>query len=229
MVFIRNILQVIRDGDLIGHLAKIVLIDDGFHLYKINDALEAILCTNGQLDGYCIGLQTLVHHLDDVEKVCTGYVHLVDISHARNIVLLSLAPDRLGLGLDAAAGSQDCNSTVKDAQGALNFHRKVHVTRRINDVDTMILPMAGRSSGRNRNAALLLLNHPVHGGSTIMNLTNLVGNTGVEEDTLSSGRLTGINVSHDTDITSFFKGKLSCCHCFISLLYIRYSPIAYQR
>jgi hypothetical protein len=43
-----------------------------------------------------------------------------------------------------------------------------------------------------------------------MNLTDLVVYTRVEEDTLSSSRLTGIDVSHDTDITSFFKGILSC-------------------
>ena len=43
-----------------------------------------------------------------------------------------------------------------------------------------------------------------------MDLANLVIDARIEEDTLSSSRLTGINVSHDTDIASFFKGILSC-------------------
>ena len=47
--------------------------------------------------------------------------------------------------------------------------------------------------------------HPVHGGSAIMHLTDFVSQTGIEEDTLRSSGLTGIDVSHDADVTSIFK------------------------
>ena len=227
-IFFSHVLHVIRNGNLIRDFAEIVFINDGFHLHEVDDALEIILSTDGQLDSYCIGIEALLHHLDDVEEVRTGNVHLVDISHARNLILLSLAPNGLSLRLNTTAGSQDCHSAVKHAQGTLNLYREVHVARRINDVDTMVLPVAGGSCGSNGDTALLLLNHPVHGSSAIMNLTDLVVYTRVEEDTLRGGRLTGVDVSHDTDITSFFKGKLSCHFLFLSL-YNRNGLTDYQR
>ncbi len=219
-VLFRLLFHVVRDGDLIFDLAEIVLIDDGFHLDEIDDALERVLRADRQLDGNCVRLEALMHHLDDIVEICASDVHLVDIRHARNVVLLSLAPYGFRLGLDAAACGQDRHSAIEDAQGALDLYRKVHMARRINDVDTMAFPMASRRSGRDRDAALLLLDHPVHRRSAVMHLTNLVVDTRVEEDTLSSRRLTGIDVCHDTDIPSFFKGILSCHFYYRSLSYI---------
>ena len=78
---------------------------------------------------------------------------------------------------------------------------------RIDDVDTIFIklaihtaPEAGGRSGRNRDAALLLLLHPIHGGSTVMYLTNLVGDAGVEKNAFGCGGLTGINVGANSDI-----------------------------
>ena len=216
-VFFSLILHVIRNRDFIFDFAEVVFIDDGFHLDEIDDALERILSANRQLDCNCVCIEAFLHHLDDIEEVRAGDVHLVDISHTRNIVILSLTPNGLSLRLNAAASSQDCYSAIEYAQGTLNLYREVHVTRRINDVDAMIFPMAGRCSGRDRDTTLLLLNHPVHRCSTIMYFTDLVVDTRVEEDTLRGRRLTGIDVSHDTDVTSLFKGILSCHFCSPSL------------
>ena len=209
-VLVGEILHIIGNRHLVGDLSKVVLIDDCFHLDEIDDTGERILRTDRQLDCHRIRLQALLHHLDDIEEVRARDVHLVDISHAGDIVLLRLAPDRLCLRLDAASGRQDGDSAVENAQRALHLDREVNVTGRINDVDTMILPMAGRRSRRNRNAALLLLCHPVHRGSAIVNLTDLVGDARVKEDTLCRRCLSGIDVSHDADIASFFQRKLSC-------------------
>ena len=38
--------------------------------------------------------------------------------------------------------------------------------------------------------------------AVVMKIANLVGLSGVEQDTLRSGRLTGIDVGHDTEVTS---------------------------
>jgi hypothetical protein len=73
----------------------------------------------------------------------------------------------------------------------------------IYDIDAVIFPETGGRSRGNGNPSFLLLLHPVHGGSTIMNFTDLVGNASVIENTLGGGRFTGIYVGHNTDITSF--------------------------
>jgi hypothetical protein len=42
--------------------------------------------------------------------------------------------------------------------------------------------------------------HPVHRGSALVDLTDLVGDAGVEQDALGGGGLTGVDVRHDADV-----------------------------
>ena len=80
------------------------------------------------------------------------------------------------------------------------------MSRGVDQVDlvlvALVLPESGRSSRGNRNTALLLLHHPVHHGSTFVRFADLVRFTRVEKNSFRGGRLTGIDVSHDTDIAS---------------------------
>jgi hypothetical protein len=68
------------------------------------------------------------------------------------------------------------------------------------------LPETGSSCRSNGNAALLLLLHPVHGGSTIMYLTDFMAYTSVKKDTLSCRCLASVNVRTNTDISVAFNG-----------------------
>jgi hypothetical protein len=58
------------------------------------------------------------------------------------------------------------------------------------------------------DAALLFLFHPVHDRGSVMDFADLVGNAGVEKDTLSRRRLAGIDVRHDADIAIPLEGSL---------------------
>ena len=79
------------------------------------------------------------------------------------------------------------------------------MARGVDDIDAVIdavaFPETGGRSAGDRNAALLLLLHPVHGRRTLMHFTDLVRDTGVIEDPLRSGGLAGIDVRHDADIS----------------------------
>ena len=79
------------------------------------------------------------------------------------------------------------------------------MARGVNDVDLVLVPETGGGSRGNGDTALLLLLHPVHGGSTVVHLTNLVSDTRVEQDALSSGGLTGVNVRHDADVANLIQ------------------------
>ena len=72
---------------------------------------------------------------------------------------------------------------------------------RVDDVDPVILPKAGRRGRGDGNAALLLLRHPIHRRGAVVHLTHLIGAAGVIEDALGSCRLAGIDVSHDADVS----------------------------
>ena len=105
------------------------------------------------------------------------------------------------------------------------------MTGRVNDVDTMLkgsrhrlafffqCPMACCRSGCDRDTTLLLLLHPVHCRRAFMRVADFVVYTGIVQDTLCQCCLTGINMSHDTDVSSSFQGVFSSCpsHEFLLL------------
>src|SRR5690606_9491210 len=66
----------------------------------------------------------------------------------------------------------------------------------------------GRGAG-DGDAALLLLLHPVHGGSAVVHLADLVADARVEQDALGEGRLPRVNMGHDADIARALEGVLA--------------------
>ena len=123
--------------------------------------------------------------------------------------MIRLSPDRFGLRLDAAFGTEDSHAAIEHTQGTLDLNGEVHVTRGVDDVDAGTFPEASGRSARDGDAALLLLLHPVHGGSALMGLADLVVDAGVEQNAFRRRRLAGVDVRHDTDISCVFQGILS--------------------
>ena len=146
---------------------------------------------------------------DDAQEVRADAVHLVDERDARDAVLVHLAPDGFRLRLDTADGAEQRHGTVQHAQRPLHLGGEIDVTRRVDDVDPVIVPETGRRSGRDRDAALLLLLHPVHRRSAVVHFTHPVENAGVEQDALRRRRLAGVDVRADADVPGSFKWILS--------------------
>ena len=85
------------------------------------------------------------------------------------------------------------------------------MTRRVDNIDGVILPLAGGRGRSNRDAAFLLLLHPVHHRRSFMHFADFVRPASVIEDTLGRGRLSGIDVSHDADVAHFLE-RYSASH-----------------
>src|SRR5215210_7845665 len=208
-------------GGLVGELGRdvldrVVLAElglaapgEGPHLDQVHDADEVGLGTDRDLQHEGVGTQALDHHVDAAEEVRTGAVQLVDEAHARDAVLLGLPPHLLGLRLDAGDTVVDGDGTVEHPQGPLYLDGEVDVPRGVDDVDVVAVPGALRRGRRDGDAALLLLLHPVHRGRAVVDLTDLVVDTGVEEDALSRRGLAGVDVRHDPDVAGL--GELGPC------------------
>jgi hypothetical protein len=74
------------------------------------------------------------------------------------------------------------------------------VPGRVDQVDAMIVPEAGRGGRGDRDPPLLLLLHPVHRRGALVDLAELVDLLRVEEDPLGHCRLAGVDVRDDPDV-----------------------------
>src|SRR5581483_833404 len=183
------------------------------HFHEIDDALERLFRTDRQLNGHGVRAQALFQLGDDVLEVRAGAVHLVDERDARHLILVRLAPDGFRLRLHAADGAQHEDRAVEHAQRALHFDGEIDVSGRVDDVEAMLValavhafPKARRGRGRDGDAALLLLLHPVHHGGAVMDFAHLMRDAGIEKNALRGRGLAGIDVGHDADIAVALDG-----------------------
>ena len=171
---------------------------------EVDNSLEIFFRTDGQADGNrgCAKLELDI--LDTAEEICTHAVHLVHVRYLRHAVFVGLAPYSLGLRLHLADCVERGHSTVQHAERTLHLYGKVHVARSVYQIDlkdlACIMPESCGGGGGNGDTPFLLLDHPVHGGSTVVHLTDLMRLARIEQDTLGCGGLSGIDVGHNADV-----------------------------
>ena len=215
-IFLGLIEQVGRNFDVVILGAeRLVVPDHALHADEIDEALELALGADRQLDRHRLGAEAIDDVLQALEEVGADLVHLVGEDDARNLVLVALAPDRLGLRLDALVGIEHADRAVEHAQRALDLDGEVDVAGRVDDVEALAVPERGGRGRRDRDAALLLLLHPIHGRGAFMHLADLVALAGVIEDPLGRRGLAGIDVRHDAEVAVVLD-RVGAGHCGIS-------------
>ena len=135
-------------------------------------------------------------------EICSHPIHLIHKGNTGNFIFICLTPYGLTLRLHPTYSTKDYNSTIKNAKRSLNLSGKINMSRRIDDINSVIIPECCRCSGRDCNSSFFLLLHPVHSGSTLMNFTHPVNTTGVIKYAFGSCSLTGINVCQNADISN---------------------------
>src|SRR6185369_8688031 len=78
-----------------------------------------------------------------------------------------------------------------------------------NDINAVIPPGRGRRGGRDGDAALALLLHPVHRRGALMHFADLIDAARVKEDALGGGGFTRVDMGDDADIAGLLQRKLS--------------------
>ena len=190
--------------------AETILVpDERAVLDQVDYAGELFLGADRKLEHQRLGLELVADLPDHALEVGAHAVHLVDERDARNAILVGLAPHGLGLRLDAADRAEHRHRAVEHAEAALDLDREIDVSGRVDDIDPMVAPETGGRRRRDRDAALLLLHHPVHRGRAFVHFTDLVIDAGVVEHPLGRGGLAGVDVRHDADIAHIFYGSFT--------------------
>ena len=107
---------------------------------RVLDGAVGVFCAKGgvepqsenvwrQADTYNVPRMAFINKMD---------IHLVDESHTRYIISVSLTPYVLRLWLNTALCTEDADSAIKYTQGTLYFYCKVNMSWGINDVDTIL-------------------------------------------------------------------------------------------
>ena len=189
------------DFDFVELGAQLLVVpDQRLHLDDVDDALEFGFRADRPGDDHRAGAQTIDHHVDAALEVRAGAVHLVDEADARHVILVGLAPHGFGLRLDAGDGVEHGDRAVQHAHGTFDFDGEVDVAGRVDDVDAVIFPEAGRRGRRDGDAAFLFLLHEVHGGGAVMDFADLMALAGVIENALGRRRLAGVDVRGNADV-----------------------------
>ena len=161
-------LELARDVAHLDLVAEVVAVGDGLHVDQIDHAAELVLVAHRHLQRHRVGTQAIVNHLDRAPEVGTGAIQLIDKAEARHAVPIGLAPDGFGLRLDARHAVEDDDCAIEHPQAPLDLHRKIHVAGRVEQVDAVVVPEAGRGGGGDGDPPLLLLLHPVHRGGAFV-------------------------------------------------------------
>ena len=174
----------------------------GLHRDQVDHALELVLAADRNLHQHGVAAELLLELLHDRLGIRPGAVHLVDERQPRHVVPLHLAVDGDRLRLHAAHRAQHQHRAVQHAQAPLHLDGEVDVPRRVDQVDLVVVPLDRGGGAGDRDAALALQVHVVHGGAVAVaaDVFDLVDAAGVEQNPLAQGRLARVDVGGDADV-----------------------------
>lgn len=143
-------------------------------------------------------------------------VHLVDESDTGHVVTLHLAVDRDRLRLDTSHGTQNEHGTIEHAKAPLNLDGEINVARRIDQVDSVSLPLDRSGGTGDGDPSLLFQIHVVHCGAFAADFLDTMNSPGVEKDPLAQGCFARVDVSRNTDIVQVSQRVLHDFHIWKS-------------
>ena len=133
-------------------------------LINVVHTLEALSLVDGPRERTHGDVQLLLQFIEQVKGVLTLPVHLVDEDDDRRVAHAAHLHQLAGLRLHTLGAVDDDDDAVDRRQGAVGVLGKVLVTRRVEDVDFIVMVVKLHHGCRHRDAALLLDVHPVGGG-----------------------------------------------------------------
>ncbi len=138
-----------------------------FHRDQVDHALEALGDAHIQLDRHGVEAELLADIAAHPVRVGADAVHLIDEGDSRHAIAFHLLIDSERLALHAADGAQDHDRSVEHAQRPFDLDREIHVAGGVDQVDAVAPPGDLRGGRLDRDAALTLQVHEVHGRAAL--------------------------------------------------------------
>ncbi len=219
-------LHVFRNRNFLPfHPLRFVIPRVSLAFADVDDAGERVGSADRKLNRNRIRTEAIADRADAEFEISANLVHLVDEAQTRNVVLRRLTPHRLRLRFHAFTAVEHRHRAVQHAKRTFHFHREVHVTRGIDQIDRVIVvgqpgvaravqkPRTRGRRRRDRDAAFLFFLQVVHDRRAFVHFADLVRLARVKKNAFRNGRLPRINMSGNADVAKFSK---VACHSFWS-------------
>ncbi len=114
-------------------------------------------------------------------------------------------PHSLRLGFNTLNGGEDDDNAVENSEGTLDFDRKVHMARCVDDMNVMTPPQACRHRRGDGNPPLLFQLHPVHYRITVMDFSHSMGPPGIVKNPFGNRGFPCIDMGHEPYVSRLFE------------------------
>ena len=111
--------------------------------------------------------------------------------------------------MNTGHGVQNHNASIQHPQAALHFGGEVHVTRGVDDVHHVVLPVGGGGGGGDGDTPFPFLGHPVHCSGPFVHPSHLSDAARQKQYTLGDGGFPCVYVGDKANIPNF--GDLISC------------------
>ncbi len=200
-VLLRLVLQFGRDLVGANLLAVGALVVNRLHRHQVDDPLEVRFLADRKLHEHRVAGQFLAQLPHHPVRIGPRAVHLVDECQPRHVVPLHLAVDGQRLRLHPPHGAEHEHRSVEHPEAPLHFHGEVDVPRRVDEVDRGVAPADRGGRAGDRDPALALQVHVVHGRPVAADLLHAVDPAGIEQDPLAQRRLAGVDMGRNTNVS----------------------------
>ena len=100
-------------GESVGRTENIIVgVENGLLIQNVDLALEVLFGTNWDQNANRSYAELLLHFFDNIAKVGSDTVHLIDEHDAGNVVFGCLSPNSLGLRLHSGDPAENNNRSV---------------------------------------------------------------------------------------------------------------------
>ena len=198
--FFSSSLIFIRNFDFVGAVAISTIC---FHLVQIDNALEVILFTQGQLQRQHVLTKFAAQVIKNAVKISIFTIHFVYENNAGQTSLFSQLPALLGANLYTAGCAYNNQSAVHCSESALYFGYEIGEARSIDKVDFGIAPFNGSQGCVYGNLTFDFLRLIVSGGSTVFYLTHSADSTAAIQQSFGNRRGSCSTMTHNGHVSNF--------------------------